>query len=127
MGQQTRRAFDRFVLQSYQREIVDRVVEYYEEYGSWEEITGSVPPRMNPRFGGMHGGGDRPIDIFTLANVDGQVILAGQQYPLGRQLDRRELERAVPVEVAGRDVGYVIFAQQPRASVPSPDPSKIIF
>ena len=45
MGRQTRDAFDRFVLLSYQREIVDRLGAYYENAGSWEEITGSAPPR----------------------------------------------------------------------------------
>ena len=114
MGQQTRSAFDRFILMSYQREIVDRLSAYYENSGSWEEITGSTPPRMNPRFGPPRGGdSDRPMDLFTLTNHDGQVILAGHQYSLGHQLDRQELEHAVPVEVSGQNVGYVLFAQQP--------------
>jgi signal transduction histidine kinase len=114
MGRQTRSAFDRFVLQSYQHQIVDGVTEYYENYGNWEEITGSAPPRMNPRLGGMRpGAGDRPVDLFTLANVDGQVILAGQQFPLGTQLDSYDLEHAVPVEVDGQSVGYVLFSQPP--------------
>ena len=111
MGQQTRSAFDRFVLQSYQRQIVDRLENYYEDYGSWHEITGAAPPRLGPRPGGPHGSDSR--DLFTVANTDGQVILAGSQYQLGHQLNHKELERAVAVEVDGQNVGWVLFAQQP--------------
>ena len=88
MGRQTRSAFDRFVLQSYQRQIVDGVTEYYENYGSWEEITGSAPPRMNPRLGGMRpGAGDRPVDLFTLADMDGdgkqEIVVASKPAYVG--------------------------------------------
>jgi two-component system, OmpR family, sensor histidine kinase BaeS len=114
MGRQTSDAFDRFVLLSYQREIVDRLGAYYESAGSWEEITGAAPPRMNPRYRRPHGADDAPpMDLFTVANQEGQVILAGNQYPLGFQLDRTALQNAVPVEVNGQNVGYVLFSQQP--------------
>ncbi len=111
MGRQTRSAFDRFVLQSYQRQIVDTLEAYYENNGSWQEITGAAPPRLGPRYGGPHDGD--PRDLFTVANAQGQVILAGRQYSLGVQLDRQDLGRAVPVEVGGQNVGWVLFAQQP--------------
>jgi signal transduction histidine kinase len=111
MSSQTRRAFDEFVLQSYQRQIIDRLQAYYEASGSWQEITGAAPPRVSPKYGGPHGGD--ALDLFTVANTEGQVILAGQQYPLGRQLESEELARAVPVEVGGRNVGWVLFSQQP--------------
>ncbi|MFN2194321.1 MAG: sensor histidine kinase [Candidatus Promineifilaceae bacterium] len=115
MSQQTRDAFDRFILQSYQRDIVDRLAAYYETYGSWDEITGAAPPRMNPRYrSSREGGDDRPLDLFTVANQDGQVILAGTQYPLGTQLDSETLTNAVPVEVSGQAVGYVLFSEQPQ-------------
>jgi len=115
MSQQTRDAFDRFILQSYQRDIVDRLAAYYETYGSWDEITGASPPRMNPRYrSSREGGDDRPLDLFTVANQDGQVILAGTQYPLGTQLDSETLTNAVPVEVSGQAVGYVLFSEQPQ-------------
>ena len=114
ISQQTLDAFNRFVLLSYQRDIVDRLAAYYETYGSWDEITGAEPPRVNPRSRPGHSeGDDRPMDLFTVANQDGQVILAGTQYPLGSQLDSETLNNAVPVEVNGQDVGYVLFSEQP--------------
>ncbi len=110
MGSQTRNAFDDFVLQSYQRQTVNRLAEYYETYGNWAEITGARPPRFAPR-GGPH---ERDaLDLFTVANAAGEVILAGRQYPLGYQFSNDELQLAVPVEVDGQDVGWVLFAQQP--------------
>jgi signal transduction histidine kinase len=114
MSQQTLDAFNRFVLLSYQRDIVDRLAVYYETYGNWDEITGAEPPRVNPRSRPGHNeGGGRPMDLFTVANQDGQVILAGTQYPLGSQLDSETLNNAVPVEVNGEAVGYVLFSEQP--------------
>ena len=113
MGRETRRAFDRFVLLSYQREIVDRLADYYESNGSWDELTGAKPPMMNPRYGPRGPNDGHMMDLFTLANEEGQVILAGRQYPLGTQLTGEEMALAVPVEVSGQYVGWVLFGQQP--------------
>ncbi|MFN2136186.1 MAG: ATP-binding protein [Candidatus Promineifilaceae bacterium] len=112
MGRQTQRAFDRFVLGSYQRDIIERLAAYYDAYGSWDAITGSSPPRLtSPRFEGNHQGEVR--DLFTVANAQGQVILSGHDYALGYELSENEMARAVPVEVNGSEVGWVLFAQQP--------------
>ncbi len=107
LGRQTQREFNRFVLLNYQREIVDGVVNYYEARGSWAGLVGEVPPTRWHR-------GDQPApDLFTLLDAEGQVLLAGRQFEVGQQLSRSEMERAVPVEVDGQTVGWLLFGQTP--------------
>jgi signal transduction histidine kinase len=107
LGRQTQREFNRFVLLNYQREIVNRVVDYYENRGSWDGLIGEVPPTRWRR-------GDRHApDLFTLLDAEGRVLLAGRQYDIGQQLARSELDRAVPVQVDGQTVGWLLFGQTP--------------
>jgi signal transduction histidine kinase len=107
LGRQTQREFNRFVLLNYQREIVSRVADYYENRGSWDGLIGEVPPSRWHR-------GDKPApDLFTLLDAEGQVLLTGRQYRIGQQLTRSEMERAVPVQVDGQTVGWVLFGQTP--------------
>jgi len=107
LGRQTQREFNRFVLLNYQREIVNRVVDYYESRGSWDGIVGEVPPTRWRR-------GDGPApDLFTLLDEEGRVLLAGRQYEIGQQLTRSEMERAVPVQADGQTVGWMLFGQNP--------------
>ena len=107
LGRHTQREFNRFVLLNYQREIVSRVVDYYESRGSWDGLIGEVPPSRWHR-------GDKPApDLFTLLDAEGRVLLAGRQYWIGQQLARSEIERAVPVQVDGQTVGWVLFGQTP--------------
>lgn len=107
LGRQTQREFNRFVLLNYQREIVNGVVDYYENRGSWDGLVGEVPPTRWRR-------GDRPApDLFTLLDAEGRILLAGRQYEVGQQLARSEMERAVPVQVDGQTVGWLLFGQTP--------------
>ena len=107
LGRQTQREFNRFVLLNYQREIVNGVVNYYEARGSWDGLVGEVPPTR------WHRGNQPAPDLFTLLDAEGQVLLAGRQYMVGQQLTRPEMERAVPVEVDGQTVGWLLFGQAP--------------
>ncbi len=107
LARQTQREFNRFVLLNYQREIVNRAADYYASRGGWEGLAGDVPPIR------WHRGDRNAPDLFTLMDEEGQVLLAGRQYETGQQLARSELERAVPVQVEGETVGWVLFGQTP--------------
>jgi signal transduction histidine kinase len=107
LGRQTQREFNRFVLLNYQREIVNRVVDYYETRGSWDGLVGEVPPTR------WHRGNRTAPDLFTLLDAAGRVLLAGRQYEIGKQLARPEMERAVPIQVDGQIVGWILFGQTP--------------
>ena len=107
LARQTQREFNRFVLLNYQREIVNRAADYYENRGGWDGLVGEVPPVR------WHRGNRNVPDLFTLLDAEGQVLLAGRQYEIGQELARSELERAVPVLVEDETVGWVLFGQTP--------------
>jgi signal transduction histidine kinase len=118
LARQTQREFDRFVLQRYQGDIATRLINYYVVNGGWAGIenVNLMPP--GPGYGGGRGvegprGGNQP-DLFVLAAGDGEVIVAGRQHQAGKQLAEEELQDAVPLQVEGQTVGWVLFAQAPR-------------
>lgn len=121
LAQQTQREFNRFVLLNYQREIVSRVVDYYEDRGSWNRLEGEVPPLR------WHRGGNPGPDLFTLLDAEGKVLLAGRQYEVGQNLSRSELERAVPVNVDDQVVGWLLFGQTPLQVRDLPDSPELNF
>jgi signal transduction histidine kinase len=110
LGRQTQQEFNRFVLLSYQREIVDRAATYYESNGGWDRISTASPQIPPIRVRGRDGPAP---DLFTLLDEEGRVLLAGRQYEIGAQITRSEMERAVPVKVDGRTVGWILFGQEP--------------
>ena len=110
LGRQTQQEFNRFVLLSYQREIVDRAAAYYENNDSWERIATASPQIPPIRVRGRDGPAP---DLFTLLDEEGRVLLAGRQYKIGQQITRSEMERVVPVNVDGRTVGWILFGQAP--------------
>jgi signal transduction histidine kinase len=104
--QQTQRQFDQFVLDRYQLDLLDDLSNYYSQNGSWQEFNAIVIRRPSRRMGCGQGLYPAPI---TLTDVDGRVVFGGRQYQAGRQVPDDELDKAVPVEVAGETVGWVLF------------------
>jgi signal transduction histidine kinase len=112
-ARQTQRAFDTFVLQRYQLDLVERATEYYAQVGSWDEITAATAPPLLDRGGHRGPGGQEGADLFTLIDADGVVLTNGRQFRAGEQLSAAELRLAVPLEVDGRTAGYILFGQPP--------------
>ncbi|MCO6450085.1 MAG: HAMP domain-containing histidine kinase [Caldilineales bacterium] len=117
VGLQTRSAFDRFVLDNYQANFVARMGEYFQENGSWDDIGAIVVARPGPRA--------RPElarSSVVLADADGRVVYGGRQYQPNEQLPRYAMEKAVPVEVDGETVGWILFAADPYSAPPADTP-----
>ena len=113
LARQTQREFDRFVLRSYQQEIVDGLLTYYEQQGSWEDLTGVwPPPGMMARRGPRQQ--NRPLpEMFILIDADQRIVIAGSDELLGRQLDEAAMQGAFPLDVNGQTAGWVIFHEAP--------------
>jgi len=109
-ARQTQRAFDSFVLQRYQLDLIEQATEYYQQIGSWDDLVAAAPPSLSR---GGHSGGPGGADLFTLVDADGFVVTNGRQFHAGDQLDAEELRRAVPLEVEAQTVGYILFGQPP--------------
>ena len=113
-ARQTQRAFDTFVLQRYQLDLVERATEYYAQVGSWDELTAAAAPPLMERGMRPDGrGGQEGADLFTLIDADGVVLTNGRQFQAGEQLSAAELRLAVPLEVEAQTVGYILFGQPP--------------
>lgn len=112
VGQQTQREFDKFVLDSYQTDMVDSLAAVYKERGSWDDIDAIVVRmpwrRRGPEFARV------PV---TLVDADGVVVYGGKRFKMGQRLADNELKRAIPVEVDGRTVGRLLFAPPDRAAI----------
>ncbi len=105
VGQRTQAEFSRFVLDRNQADLIASLSEYYQEYGSWENID-NIAVRTSLR---------RPGAEFVRAPVvlvdpDGIVVLGGRRYHPGQQIKAHDMEKTVAVEVNGEMVGRVLFA-----------------
>jgi len=102
--QRTQREFDQFVLDRYQVDLLGDLSTYYQQSGGWDQINAIVV--RAPGHMGARGAVPAPL---TLTDFDGQVVYGGHNYRAGQQLSKDELKRAVPVEVDGETVGWVLF------------------
>ncbi len=125
LARQTEREFDRFVLRSYQQDIVDRLLDYYELEGSFQSLTGVWPPPgtfIRRRGGGRQGGPPQPA-LFALIDKDRNLVIAPSEELLGVELSDADMEKAVPLTVENQTVGYVLFEEAPiqAGSLPGPE------
>ena len=115
---QTQREFDRYILSSYQLDLLDDITAYYQQSGSWSELT-NIEVR-----GPFRGFGRGPIRIpapLTLVDDSRTVIYGGAGHQPGQLVDENELRQAAPVEVDGEEVGWVLFAE---SSIPGAAPAE---
>jgi two-component system sensor histidine kinase BaeS len=104
--QRTQSEFDKFVLDRFQIDLLEDLSTYYERKGRWEDFSG-ILVRTPARFGRARGAFPAPV---TLTEVDGTVVFGGFLHEGGDVLPSNELKKAVPVEVEGETVGWVLFA-----------------
>lgn len=118
--QRTRAAFNEFVVNRDQQALVDDLVQYYQENGSWSGIgasllvKGAELPRAQEEVRDA-----RPEWMrFILVGPDRTVVFSGRPNQIGRKVANRELDRAVPLKADGEVAGWLIPAQSPRDWIP---------
>ncbi len=116
--QETQRHFGQFVLDRYQVDLLESLSSYYSENGSWQDFNAIVMRGPGRRPGAEPNVYPAPI---TLADVDGRVIFGGYLYEAGQQLPGEEMDKAVPVEVDGQTVGWVLFGSIGDQSLQPPE------
>jgi two-component system sensor histidine kinase BaeS len=130
----TFKEFGRLVLDQAQSEFIDDVSTYYQTYGSWTGVAGSLPPRApaplpqpQPMDRGGPGqqppapppaGSQQPPFAFALVDQDGYVVVPAGPYRIGDRVPTGQLEQGVEVEVDGQIVGTVLTAGEPPALTP---------
>ncbi len=114
LRQSTVREFDRFVRDRIEDDTVENLAAYYEANGTFEGIDYMFVSR--PGSGGGGGGGgmwgtvmlidtDRVI-LFTNENPPGG---GGGAMIIGEQVPKSDLDAAIPVEVDGETVGFIVL------------------
>ena len=117
-GLQTQREFDQFVLNRYQLDLVAELTNFYQVNGRWDGVEAFLlaPPRGQQPY--RHGRGPAPV---TLVDADRTILVSGGSYEPGARVAPAEVGQAVPIEVDGETVGWVLFGEFGGGGPPSPD------
>jgi two-component system sensor histidine kinase BaeS len=107
--------FSRFVTDRRSADLVSTLQDYYRVTGSWQGIDISFTVNSNPQAPGSQ----QPRQpFFTLADQNGQVVVAGPGYHTGEQVPTSVLGHGLPIEVDGEKVGTVVMGPLPSARNP---------
>ena len=123
VGLQTRRQFDRFLSDNYEAALVDRLIIYYEQYGSWQGANRILmqvyrdedAPRLEQR-----------ALPWMVVDENGKLVVGGSSGNPDRperQISERDLKDGSPIYVNGELVGYLVripFQREPGQN-PSPE------
>jgi two-component system, OmpR family, sensor histidine kinase BaeS len=121
LRQQTREAFDRFILSREQQILVENLRLYYQTYGSWEGLTERMVTTqgMLARPAIERRDSSRDWSHFMLIGPDQSVIISSQSEQVGQVISTRELERAIVLKDGEVIVGWLVLAPFPREWIPS--------
>jgi len=116
-GRTTASAFDTYIVEEAQVNLVVELARYYEQTGSWAGVEDDVLPAMpgpGPRRGGQGRGAMRGPAMagLALADAGGQIVVPGAGFSRAVQVPPEQLAEGVPVEVNGELVGTVLGRPQ---------------
>lgn len=107
----TESAFARFIFDEYRQASVEQLTNYYKEHAAWNGVSVFAPaPGPVPFDRPSHGG--RRWAAITLVDEDGVVILPGMGSHHGEKMPKQALADALPIEVDGETVGWVLAARE---------------
>jgi two-component system sensor histidine kinase BaeS len=111
LRQSTVREFDRFVRDRVEDDTVEDLAAYYQANGTFEGIDYMFINRPGPG-----GGGGSMWGTVMLINPDRVVLFTDGNTPgggggeiIGTQVPRSDLETAIPIEVEGETVGFIVL------------------
>ncbi len=116
--QQTRNAFDRFILNREQQALAASLIRYYQTNGNWDgmgEILGSLQETQD-------GNGPEPRRDwmrFVLVGSDQRVVFSPLAEQVGERMSNRELSRGVALQVDGETAGWILPPRVPRQWIPN--------
>jgi signal transduction histidine kinase len=109
--QRTRLAFDQFILDREQQSLVENLVQYYQVYGGWENVSEAFSQRGGSP---QQPTGERPGDFrrpwlrFTLVNTDLVIVLDGRPEQVGKTVSKDKLEGSLALTLNGETIGYLL-------------------
>jgi signal transduction histidine kinase len=102
--------FSRFVADRRGADLVQNLADYYSTNGSWEGVDKTIFSEAAPP---SPENGPPREPFFTLVDRDGQVVSAGPGYHPGQQVQQRELDRGISIDVDGETVGTLVLGRIP--------------
>jgi len=106
----TNTEFSRFVIDRHVEDLVGTLEEYYRANGSWAGVREAA---IDSEIKQAPGNGPPREVFFTLADKNGTVISAGPGYRPGEQISQSMLDRGIPINVDGEQVGTLVMAPTP--------------
>ena len=116
VGQSTRLAFDRFIIDQQQETLAKSLEAYYLTYGTWDGVAESLRRAILEPGNFRDGVRRSPFygwDLFTLVGPDRTVIFSSQPSSVGQSYSSRDLGDAVPLEAGGETVGWLVRSPVP--------------
>jgi two-component system, OmpR family, sensor histidine kinase BaeS len=118
---QTRDAFDQFILTREQQVLVENLLWYYQTHRSWDGLHESLGSSPSLPAAPSSGRRDTPREWyrFTLVGLDRTVVISSQSDQVGQVVAARDLERAILVKDGDETVGWLFLSPFPREWVPN--------
>ena len=116
----TRTAFNRFILNQEQQTLVDNLVQYYEDNGSWQAVAGYLPSIINDPQSFNNGNRQNPRGWgqFILVGASHTIVYSDKPEQVGRPVTNRELNQAILINSKGETVGWLLLAPNARVWTP---------
>jgi two-component system, OmpR family, sensor histidine kinase BaeS len=114
--QQTRNAFDRFILNQDQQALAANLIVYYQERGNWQGMGEILQSFQQAQSGNTIDGPGPRRDFmrFVLVGADKTVVFSPLPDQVGKQVSNRELNRGVTLQVNGETAGWLLPPPVPR-------------
>ena len=103
----TESVFGSFIFDQYRETLIDQLEDYYLTHGGWEGVSETLPFTGGNPFARMRPF-DRPGGGIAMMNDLGVVIIPGHGYKHGEHIPQKALDNAMPVQVDGEVVGFLI-------------------
>jgi len=113
--QQTRRAFDQFVLNQDQQTLVDYLIQYYQRNQQWVGVTETLAASAGQPTPPVHSDERFRQDWkrFILVGSDRRVVFSPQPGQVGQLVSDSELKNAYLLESAGQTAGWLLLDPGP--------------
>lgn len=116
--QQTRDAFDRFILNRDQQALAASLIRYYQNNGNWDGM-GDILVTLQDAQGNSGIEPRRDWMRFVLVGADQRVVFSPIQEQVGDRISNRELNRGVALQVDGETAGWIMPPPTPREWIPN--------
>lgn len=105
----TSRELDKFIDDQYTSEIVEELEAYYELNRTWDGVEKEFKHFGREPYGHDY---NRPL-FFSIAEPNGEIVVAGAGHSLGEILSAEDLSHCAPITVADQTVGVLWINMSP--------------